>query len=420
MPVGAGPTVLHMGAVAAAALQACALLSVSSVALTVAAAEFEDTFVDRVSSRRSFSGKLSPADNNAWPSIEVSGIAQLEPRTEADDQAWVLESGTGKVWLLKEGKLQPVRVNSTAVAVQSAVGSRLVSCGAGEEPGTANLAIAQPDSVVWLHCKPDGALCHEVASSVSIAGAVHSAAAVGSELYLGTTSGVARSLRAGVAPQLLPLTGGEPAVAVAVGNAGEIAVATAQTLWWGSVRLNHTWRHLGVGGVIDSNITALRYFSGGLAIGTAHALHVLDATGVVARFSGLQGLPVAGITSLCSSSASSNSSLLVGTTQGLVEMLPGVSDANATGANPEWRYYNSERWLVSNATAESSAVAALAMLQSSRTASGDRAIVVAVATAAGLAEIFMRHVSYEEKVAHYQSMVVPQHDRYGWTAQVSR
>jgi hypothetical protein len=273
----------------------------------------------------------------------------------------------------------------------------------------------QPDRFVWLHCQRSSALCQEIASSASTVGAVHSAVAVGSELYLGTTSGVARSRNVGSAPQLLPLIAGEPAVAVAVSTAGEIAVATSQTLWWGSVRSNHTWRHLGVGGVIDSNITALRYFSGGLAIGTAHALHVLDANGVVARFSGLQGLPVAGITSLYSSTADTNASLLIGTTQGLVEMLPDRLDAEDTGPNPEWRYYNNERWLVSNATAGSSAVIAVAMLQSSRPAGGS---VVVVATACGLAEISMRHVTYEEKVAHYQRMVVPQHDRYGWTAQV--
>ena len=337
----------------------------------------------------------------------------------ADDQSWVLESGTGKVWLLKSGQLHAASVNGTAVTVQSTVGSRLVSCDAADDhPGEASLAIAQPDSIVWLHCQRGSAICQEIASSGSSVGAVHSSVAVGSELYLGTTSGVARSHTVGSAPQVLPLTGGEPAVAVAVTKAGEIAVATTQTLWWGSVRSNRTWMHLGVGGVIDSNITALSYFFGGLAIGTAHALHVLDATGVVARFSGLQGLPVAGITSLHSSITSSNSSLLIGTTQGLVEMLPGRSDANDKGVDPEWRYYNGERWLVSNATAGSSAVTAVAMMQSSRPAGGDRDSVVVVATLGGLAEISMRHVTYEEKIAHYQSMVVPQHDRYGWTAQV--
>lgn len=399
-------------------IQTCALLSVSSVVPIVAT--FEDMFLDRMSTRRPFSGLLEfpdgPADNlkTPWPKIEISGVAQLEPRVEANDQAWVLESGTGKVWLLKDGQLHPVSVNSTAVTVQSTGGSRLISCSVYGTPAAANLVIAQPDSIVWLRCEPDDALCQEIASSRSTVGDVHSAAAVRSGLYLGTSSGVALSHAVGAAPQLLPLTGGQQVVAVAVDGANGIAVATAQTLWWVDVHSHHTWRHLGVGGVIDSNITALRYFSGGLAIGTAHALHVLDATGVVARFSGLQGLPVAGITSLYSA-AHSNSSILIGTTQGLVEMLPGETDANAKGTNPEWRYYNGERWLVSNATAGSSAVTAVAAL---RTASGVTDNVALVATAGGLAEISMRLVSYEAKIAHYQSMVAPQHDRYGWTAQV--
>lgn len=43
---------------------------------------------------------------------------------------------------------------------------------------------------------------------------------------------------------------------------------------------------------------------------------------------------------------------------------------------------------------------------------------VMVATEGGLAAISLDLITLEEKVAHYEAMVSPQHNRYGWTAQV--
>jgi hypothetical protein len=379
-----------------------------AVASAVAAVPPADhTFVDRSSTRRYFSAKR-PDPAALWGSVALEGVAQLEARAGTGDQAWVLEDGTGKVWLLSlGGHLQAVTVNGSVLVAPS--GSRLV--GSHE---VATLVLAQPTRVLWLQCAARSAACHQMWSATSTAGAVSSAAAVGAELWLGTARGLARSNGAGEAPQLLPITSGEPVLAVAAAGTDSIAAATDQTLWHLNLRAKTPWSHLGVGGVIDSNITALSYFPGGLAIGTAHALHVLDANGVVARFSGLQGLPVAGITSMLSNPLN-HSSLYIGTMQGLVDMASGAADSTDIGDTPEWRYYNGDRWLVSSGSGASmsSAVTAMAEL---RTDASSATIVVA--TSGGLAEIRVREISLEDKIAHYERMVVPQHDRYGWTAQV--
>lgn len=399
-------------------------------------AVMDHTFVERSSVRRYFGASKPPQNAVPWASVALTGVAQLEPaRGGRQAQWWVLEQADAgsvhKVWLLShvdsgttDGEeqgtrveiLQPVTVNGTALVVPS--GSRLVT-GSADGAGTALLIVAQPSRVLWLKCGSlGGASCRQTASATSLPPAsVLAAAAAGEQLWLGTTRGLALCSGAGATPQLLNVSGGDAVLAVATAGSDFVSAATAQTLWRGDHHAR-TWSHMGVGGVIDSNITALRYFSPGahgiwsLAIGTRHALHVIDPNGVVARFSGLQGLPVAGITSLHSAGGQANASLWIGTTQGLVEMFS-PDGSTAIGAKPEWRYYNGDRWLVGSGVAATSVVVAVAELRAS-----EGKAIVAVATPGGLAEISLKPISYEDKAAHYESMVSPQHDRYGWTAQV--
>ena len=123
---------------------------------------------------------------------------------------------------------------------------------------------------------------------------------------------------------------------------------------------------------------------------------------------------MAGITGLLSNpSLLNHSSLYLATTQGLISMAAGTADGTEIGRKPEWRYFNGDRWLVSGGGADvASAVTAMAEL---RNASGTTLL---VATATGLAEISVRLITLEEKVANFESLISPQHDRYGWTAQV--
>ena len=377
-------------------------------ALTAVSAATSTTFVDRSSTRRFFATRQRPHQAPAapWGALPLSGIEQLEPRGDSGE-AWALEAATGRVHLLgPDGRQRPVAVAGSGGLV-APPGSRLVGVGA-----TA-LVVAEPARVRWLGCAARGAACHETASAATSTGRVHAATTSGEQLWLGTVRGLARSAAVGTVPVLLNVSGGEPVLAVATAGSDSVAAATAQTLW----RLRAgTWSHLGVGGVIDSNITSLAFFAGSsgssnLAIGTRHALHVLDSDGIVARFSGLQGLPVAGITHLHSSGAP-NASLWIGTTQGLVELSSPAAAATAIGTNPEWRYYNGDRWLVSSPEMVS-VVTALAEVRTNLSSA-----TVAVATPQGLAQIHLQETTLEAKAAHYQALISPQHDRYGWVAQV--
>lgn len=406
-------------------LPLCSLLAAPAPA---SASITPDAFIDYTSVRRYFSGAVPKVRAAPWDTVNLTGIAQLEPRGDGSvDQAWVLEEGTGRVWLLSVGGvLQVVTVDGSALSVAPGESRLVVSSGEGVPP---LLVIAQPAKVLWLKCATGTASCHQMASAGSTVGAINSAAMCGARLWLGTASGLARSGGVGLAPQLLPVTRGQAVLAVTTATAtGSIAAATAQTLWTLERGANEVWRHLGVGGVIDSNITALSFFSGGLAVGTAHALHVVDANGVVARFSGLQGLPVAGTISLRSGlSSDSSAALYIGTTQGMISMAKGAADGTslASGGKPDWRYFNGDRWLVSAGSSDlNSAVTAMAVLhplrhnRSTSASSAAMPTVLLVATATGVATIEARVISLEQKVAHFQSMISPQHDRYGWTAQV--
>jgi hypothetical protein len=397
--------------------------------LAAAASASDSSYVERSSIRRYFTAAQPPAESLApWDRVALKGAAQLEPRA-GGGQAWVLEAATGSVWLLSAAEgaslLQPVTVAGKQLVVPS--GSRLLSSAVD------TLVVAQPGSVSWLECAATSGACRRSAAAASPAGAVLSAAALGEQLWLGTTTGLAQSGSVGAAPTLLNISGGEPVRAVATAVTGMVAAATAQTLWWADDSSNdtRTWNYLGVGGVIDSNITSLSYFRAAasdalaaaappnndavaaadgwsLAIGTAHAVHVRDPNGIVARLSGPQGLPVAGITSL-HSTGDVGASLWIGTTQGLVEMSSAsAASGSNTGSNPAWRYYNGDRWLVSSGADAVCSVAAMAVAP----AAGENATVW-VATAGGLAQIDLTETTLEQKILHYEQMVTPQHDRYG-------
>ena len=311
------------------------LLAAATILASVAnssAAGHDSSFVDRASVRRYFSGQ-PPASSPTmapWDSVALAGVAQLVPRDGgAGGQAWALEAGSGKVWLLEAagGVARPATVGGKPLAVPA--GSHLLEAGGAGSGRALLLVVAQPSGIKWFDCVGRGAVCRQVHAATAATGAVYAAASTSNgQVWLGTARGLALSAAPGDSPQLLNVSGGDPVLAVATAGDAFVTASTAQTLWRHDLSAGTAWTHIGVGGVIDDNITALSFFSSAvmvaghpwpswsLAIGTRHALHVQDANGVVARFSGLQGLPVANITSLTSSA----SSLWIGTSQGLVEM----------------------------------------------------------------------------------------------------
>ena len=211
-------------------------------------------FVDRSSTRRFFAAERPiQAPAAPWGALPLSGIEQLEPRG-GSGEAWALEAATGRVHLLgPDGGQRPVAVAGSGGLV-APPGSRLVG-----GVGATALVVAEPARVRWLECAAHGATCRETASAASSAGRVNAASTSGEQLWLGTARGLARSAAVGAAPVLLNVSGGDPVLAVATAGSGSVAAATAQTLW----RLRAgTWSHLGVGGVIDSNITSLAFFAG--------------------------------------------------------------------------------------------------------------------------------------------------------------
>eukprot|EP00040_Diaphanoeca_grandis_P025094 m.138576 g.138576 ORF g.138576 m.138576 type:complete len:931 (+) comp30003_c0_seq3:3-2795(+) len=403
-------------------------------------------FLDRSSIRRYFAidhgaGQEQPP-HWPWPSsLKLTGVSQLMVRRNTNT-AWVRETTTGKVWLLDSAGPGLVSVMCEGIPLVVADGTHLVSIPSSmsnvnksvstSTPSHDMIAVLEPTRLRWLACSVSQNQCNITESVVSSVGVVLSA--VSNEagfLWLGTSLGLAFSSHQG-APQLVPNITNQPVLTVSVAG-DHVALATAETVWWRKNGPKGKWAHLGVGGVVDPNITALCFLatdtaSGDhfppLAIGTSHALHILGANGVVARFSGEQGLPVDNPTSLhfdTGSNTHTNASLWISTPNGLVELLNAVDTGNSPHATPTWRYYNGDRWLVQNPLTTFSSVTALvtALAVGSRVGGdGNDDIVVWVATDTGVATIRLASTTLEDKVAHYQSMVSPRHDRYGWVAQV--
>lgn len=393
---------------------------------------------DRLHRESGTRGATGVGRGNPWgPALELQGAEQLLMR--ADGTVWLRETATGSVWLVDvtDGTVSvvgavtvggsPLVVSSHGRIVTSDLGHAADTPATRATPSSTavdsdTLIVVEPTGIRWLACRPLVGGCEEEGAAAGTApGEVLSAAASGDHLWIGTTKGLWHSDSVGSAPRAVANVTAAAVRAIALAGPF-VAVATVETLYWRDTEdaAVRRWSFLGVGGVIDPNITTLCFLPPALAsapaarpplaIGTTHAVHILGDTGVVQRFSGLQGLP-AGHATVLANSPSANASLWIGTPDGLVEM---ASDRDAP-----WRYYSGDRWLVANETSQRSAVVAITVGPPRVGSSGDVEQVVWVSTTAGLAAISLTRITLEDKMAHYQTMVSPRHDRWGWVAQVS-
>jgi hypothetical protein len=335
------------------------------------------------------------------------------------------------MWVLASTKLQLLQPSGEVKAVVGlpvAAGSMLAS------GGGSSVVVAGPKQIRWLVCSCAPLVC-SVTATVAVppeGGQMASAAATsdGRKLWLGTDAGLYLLSGPGAALERLPNISGAVHAVAASADGAQVAASTLDTVFW--LDAHHApaaWQHIGVGGVIDSAVTSLGFLpaalgAGGpqaLAIGTQTALHVLGTDGRVRRISGLQGLPWNNITAIAqrsndghahrssSSSAahstSSSSSLWLGTTMGLVQLLNPLATLDDT-ASLEWRYYYGPRWLLGDT------VAAVA-------APGAGGGVWAV-TEVGVALIKPTPMTLLRKAAHYQELMdsSSRHDRYGLVATV--
>ena len=271
---------------------------------------------DQRTSIRGYFANASAAISS-WPVYRLQGVSQLEPRAaaggQAHGQAWAVESGTRRVWVLSMGEQPaPVTVAGGAPLIVPA-GGRLVVAqsgggggGGGHDGGSspgADIFVASAGKITSLHCPPATCTCSQLRATAGPAHSILSAAAdMAGTLWLGTERGLFRvnlAIPTSIPTAVAAAGGKSPVLAVALG-ASCVAAATARAVFWTEVvpgASSHAsgWHFVGVGGVLDANVTSLVYAapfgsSGrpGLFIGTEAALAVLGSDGIVRRLSGLQ------------------------------------------------------------------------------------------------------------------------------------
>jgi hypothetical protein len=383
------------------------------------------------------------------PAAVVQILPAVAPADYQEGASWVLLEG-GDLWHVGPGgrASRAWTQQPGAGAGTCRAGSRSSSGGDGDGE---SIVIACADQVSWLRCGTKSATdshitttCRQISTAASTAGPVNAAAVtLDGRLLLGCSSGVWIADAAGRSPRRdAGVTSRGPVSAVATtSRVNSVAAGTAHTLFYTSAPSSAQpvqWKHLGVGGVIDTAITALAYLpvtgtaTGGdsrsaiIAIGTGTALHILGPGGVVLRLCGSQGLPQGNITSMHYGATSR--SLWIGTTRGVIQLLNPVAVAASVTTEPQWRYYLGERWLAGQ---EGRVVSLVEVSHSGRrplgaatgrlagAALGEPLYSLWVATAAGqLSRVEAVTMTLSDKAAHYQSLVTPRHDRHGFVAAV--
>ena len=144
-----------------------------------------------------------------------------------------------------------------------------------------------------------------------------------------------------------------------------------------------------------------------LWIGHRYCLNVLRADGSLDRVSGEQGLPVGNITSLAR--GSEDGTLWIGSDQGVALKCAACGDA--------WRYFGGDRWI-----AGGNVVTGLSASPGADSPTIDTAAATTtphpsawVATASGIARIWSRESSLEQRAAQYTARIPPL-NRHGWIA----
>eukprot|EP01052_Picozoa_sp_SAG31_P004972 SAG31_NODE_212_length_20157_cov_9.648868_17_plen_572_part_00 len=360
-----------------------------------------------------------------FPSLPLSRVAgaQLHPaagyRGCGGGDVWLLSTKGELQLLLPTGQLQPTKISAEPGDARGVLdaGSVLAS---GHKTGA--LVVAGRKLISWLHCSCVPLACTVNATADAPSSQIASAASTedARELWLGTAEGLyhlALTDQRNAPPTRVPGISGAVRSVTASADGSLVAASTVETVFWlDRTQSSKAWQHIGVGGVIDSEVTALGLFTAltdagraqfnAVAIGTQTALHVLGPDGRVRRISGLQGLPWNNITTFAFGRDDSDGgvgSLWLGTTMGVVRLLnPQASLDDTTPL--EWRYYYGPRWLVGDT------VTAL-----SRHGRASWAV-----TEAGTTYFNATPMTLLKKAEHYQQLMDSslRHNRYGLVASV--
>ena len=161
------------------------------------------------------------------------------------------------------------------------------------------------------------------------------------------------------------------------------------------------------GGAVEAVPAAIAFdaaygAAGGAWLGHSRGLQALDLqSGALRRFGPIaDGLPVANIAAAAvtptSSGAGDGAGVWLGTSHGVARRLGGDEGGDEGGG---WRYYAGRRWLPSDR------VTAVAPL---------RAGAILAVSDGGVAVLEAQAWTLAQKAAHYQDLVSPRHDRYGY------
>ena len=203
----------------------------------------------------------------------------------------------------------------------------------------------------------------------------------------------------------LPINTGRHIGQSGIGSSYRLAAATSLAVYTdfeADTGMFATWQLIGA--QIDAVPTSLAFVDGDLWVGSASCLNVLRASGAVERVSGAQGLPMRNISAL--------------SVHGLdlwIISPSGVALHRPLSHPPEtrWRYFAGDRWLPT-----STAVPTLGATSGGRSGAPVTAIVAIdgamsgapnatraawVATASGLALLYSRNMTLEEKAFQYET-----------------
>jgi len=298
--------------------------------------------------------------------------------------------------------------------------------------GGAN-AVAHEAGVSVLSC--DAAACKETLVAKLDDAACASSLADGwmnastGFIAIGCSSGLLTGVAAPSSPRPLAREASVPAAVIkTAGWGGHLVAVTADRLhwrgpdgaWWmewissgdASVCTHSDADY--AGGAVEGVPTALAFDGAAqqLYLGHDRGLQVLDLqTSALRRFDPIvDGLPVTNVSSAClavveGAAAGDGGGVWLGTEDGLAR-LPSSPTTQGLGGGvgaSAWQFYGGRRWLPSDG------VSALVAL---RTPSGGARLLAA--TSGGLAVLEPQPWTLARKAAHYQAMVSPRHDRYGF------
>ena len=337
-----------------------------------------------------------------------------------DASAWTLAATLNGAWLLDGA--------SNMIVARGAAGPGVyaLDCGGGGGGGGGGGASAAA-------CKLARVAQLEPACAASATGGF--ANATTGELAVGCAAGLFTGVASRTAAPALSREAavGDHAVLWAGGGAGgHVAAATADRLHWRRPGGDDWWwewissgdagtcadggmgdpysggsvEAVPVAGAFDGGFGA----AGGLWLGHARGLQVMDlGSGALQRFGPLvDGLPLANISALAPAGAGASAHLWVGTAQGGL--------ARRSAADGSWRYYGGKRWLPADGVGAVVALPPPPQQEGAPQSTAPEPPLLLAASAGGLTALEAQSWTLQRKAAHYQAMISPRHDRYGYVA----